>query len=232
MAVKQFIIVILLAISPILSFATDYYVATTALNLRTGPGTEFEVSATVLKDAEVELLSQAGNWYKVSYAGNIGYVHSKYLEFSRTISNPQVHVNERNFKPYLIAGIILAIIFLLYVFERQKIKRNQNLLKSATGLHRGTRSERELVLKLLKNGVPSHAIYHDLYLQTRPGKYSQIDLVVTSEVGIIVFEVKDFAGWIFGSGNHTQWTQVLAYGRIKHRFYNPILQKQPAHRRT
>ena len=39
-----------------------------------------------------------------------------------------------------------------------------------------------------------------------------------------VFEVKDYSGWLFGNGRQQQWTQVLNYGKEKHRFYNPILQ--------
>ena len=45
-----------------------------------------------------------------------------------------------------------------------------------------------------------------------------------TKVGILVFEVKDYSGWIFGNGGHEQWTQVMAYGRDKYRFYNPIRQ--------
>jgi hypothetical protein len=48
--------------------------------------------------------------------------------------------------------------------------------------------------------------------------------VVATKAGIIVFEVKDYSGWIFGAGYQPKWTQVLAYGKIKHQFYNPILQ--------
>jgi hypothetical protein len=36
--------------------------------------------------------------------------------------------------------------------------------------------------------------------------------------------IKDYSGWIFGKGNQTKWTQVLAYGREKYCFYNPIMQ--------
>ena len=39
-----------------------------------------------------------------------------------------------------------------------------------------------------------------------------------------MFEVKDYGVCIFGKGNQNQWTQVLAYGRDKYRFYNPIRQ--------
>lgn len=40
----------------------------------------------------------------------------------------------------------------------------------------------------------------------------------------MVFEIKDYKGWIYGNENQYQWTQVLAYGKSKNRFYNPIMQ--------
>ena len=80
------------------------------------------------------------------------------------------------------------------------------------------------LLRLLKYGIPAQTIFHDQYLKKYNGDFSQIDLVVITEVGIIVFEVKDYSGWIFGSGNQSQWTKVLAYGKQKYRFYNPIMQ--------
>ncbi len=51
-----------------------------------------------------------------------------------------------------------------------------------------------------------------------------MDVVAITEVGVIVFEVKDYSGWIFGNGKQSKWTQVLAYGKEKYRFYNPIMQ--------
>ena len=81
-----------------------------------------------------------------------------------------------------------------------------------------------MILKLLKHEIPAITIYHDLYVERYSGQYSQIDAVVVTRVGIIVFEVKDYSGWIFGKGYQNYWTQVLAYGKEKHRFYNPILQ--------
>lgn len=103
-------------------------------------------------------------------------------------------------------------------------KQNKELIQSVTSLSRGTASERHLILTLLKSGIHPQAIFHDLYIAKNDGKFSQIDLVVATRVGIIVFEVKDFSGWIYGKGNQTNWTQVLAYGNEKYRFYNPILQ--------
>ena len=127
---------------------------------------------------------------------------------------------EDNGIPYLsVALIILTGIFLLVHLLRiiRKI-RDRRLISTVTSLKRGTSSERDLVLTLLKKGIPSLTIFHDLYVERPGGNYSQIDLVVATKVGIIVFEVKDYSGWIFGDGRYTQWTQVLAYGKQKYRF--------------
>ena len=121
--------------------------------------------------------------------------------------------------------IIVCSIFLLIALLLIFIKiRNRRLLETVTKLNRGTRTERDLVLKLLKSGILAQTIFHDLYVKKYNDNYSQIDLVVATKVGIIVFEVKDYSGWIFGTGNKPKWTQVLAYGKRKYHFYNPIMQ--------
>ena len=96
---------------------------------------------------------------------------------------------------------------------------------AVTSANRGEYSERDLICRLLEIGIPSTIIFHDLYLPDNGG-YTQIDLVVPTSVGIFVFEVKDYSGWIFGDANNSKWTQVLAYGREKHQFYNPIMQNE------
>ncbi len=122
---------------------------------------------------------------------------------------------------WIIAILILAVI----VIVRIEIQNNR-LLKTVTSLSRGTGTERDLVLTLLKSGVPKETIFHDLYLKKSNGKYCQVDVVVATSVGIIVFEIKRYSGWIFGSGYQRQWTQVLAFGLEKHRFYNPVIQNK------
>lgn len=121
----------------------------------------------------------------------------------------------------LISTLIIAIFFSL-----NKWRKNMALLRTVTSVNRGTWSERKLILKLLKHEIPAITIYHDLYVERCRGQYSQIDAVVVTRVGIIVFEVKDYSGWIFGNGYQNYWTQVLAYGKEKHKFYNPILQNK------
>ena len=126
---------------------------------------------------------------------------------------------------YIIAGIIIGLIFFVVVPWIQKL-RDRKLLKTVTSLYRGTKSERNLVLKLLKQGISAETIFHDLYIEKSNGKFSQMDIVVATTEGVVVFEVKDYSGWIFGSGHHSHWTKVLAYGKRKYRFYNPIKQNQ------
>lgn len=123
--------------------------------------------------------------------------------------------------------LILLLVFCIKHFDDSVYEYNNHdieLIESVTSLDRGTASERFLILTLLKLGINPHAIFHDVYIKKNDGTFAQIDLVVATRVGIIVFEVKDFSGWIFGKGNQTKWTQVLAFGEQKYRFYNPVLQ--------
>ncbi|MDE6481621.1 MAG: NERD domain-containing protein [Alphaproteobacteria bacterium] len=110
-----------------------------------------------------------------------------------------------------------------YSWFTNHIHKNEQIT-SVTSLERGTWSERDLIYELLEHGIPAGAIFHDLYINKFGDKYTQIDLVVATKVGLIVFEVKDYKGWIFGRGNQDKWTQVLSYGDRKYRFYNPIKQ--------
>lgn len=124
---------------------------------------------------------------------------------------------------FLILVFILLSVVSILVYSEFK---DRELLKTVTNLNRGTRSERKMVLKFLKSGIKSTAIFHDIYLNNGNGKYSQIDLVVATKVGIVVIEVKEYSGWIFGTENQINWTQILAYGKRKYKFYNPILQNK------
>ena len=123
--------------------------------------------------------------------------------------------------------LTLAIIGFLIIYTSIKSyrrKKDRELISSVTSLTRGTPSEKILILQLLKNGTPPITIFHDLIIKKENYEFSQIDMVLVTSEGIIVFEVKDFSGWIYGSGNNTNWTKVLSYGKNKYKFYNPIKQ--------
>lgn len=121
---------------------------------------------------------------------------------------------------YLLLLLIIVIVIVSYLNHR----RDRKLLCTVSSPTRGTRAERKLIVKMLKKGVHPKAIFHDLYVKKKSGGYSQIDLVVATPQGLVVIEVKDYSGWLFGNARQRYWTQILNYGQEKYRFYNPIMQ--------
>lgn len=120
--------------------------------------------------------------------------------------------------------ILIAAITGIVVLVR-RYQYNQGYISHEppiTSRDRGTFTERRLINTLLNRGYKRTAIYHDLYL----GKMSQVDAVLCTDVGLIVIEVKDYTGWLFGNGYNEKWTQVSGYGAYKYRFYNPVRQNQ------
>lgn len=128
----------------------------------------------------------------------------------------------------IIVLVALGIIVLIaHIIKTKEEEEHHEQIQSVTSLDRGTWSERDLIFKLLNEcDIDKRAIYHDLYIRKENGTYTQIDLAVPTPQGIIVFEVKDYSGWIFGNGNSKYWMQILAYGQEKHQFYNPIWQNR------
>lgn len=119
----------------------------------------------------------------------------------------------------LLIGLILWIAYQIYLKRKER-----KLIEQVTPITRGEKSERKVILSLLKEGINPKAIFHDLYIQKPNREYTQIDVAVATKAGIIVLEVKDYSGWIFGNEHQKYWTQLLAFGKQKHRFYNPVMQ--------
>lgn len=123
----------------------------------------------------------------------------------------------------IITACVFLIIFLV-LFIKYRI--DLRLLKKVTTVDRGTRSERKLIIDLLKFGIQSDCIFHDLYIETKAYNYSQSDVVILTDIGIIVFEVKEYKGWLYGNNDRTYWTQTLKnnHNYKKYKFYNPLKQ--------
>ncbi len=59
---------------------SGYYYATTGLNVRKGPGTNYKIVDELEKGERVTYLDKSGNWYKVRTArGVVGYCYKSYL---------------------------------------------------------------------------------------------------------------------------------------------------------
>ena len=83
----------------------------------------------------------------------------------------------------------------------------------------------ESIIQLLLNNTQLgyRKILRNLYVPYK-GKTTEIDVVMLHETGIYVIESKNYSGWIFGSEDQKQWTQVNGYNKKK--FYNPIWQNR------
>jgi hypothetical protein len=59
----------------------------------------------------------------------------------------------------ILISIIICFLIISIVRKSNQIKKEKELIKSVTSLNRGTSSERELILGLLKNGIPKETIF-------------------------------------------------------------------------
>ena len=117
---------------------------------------------------------------------------------------------------FLIIGIVIVgfIIFTLVKYDVFHIPTTEEI---------GELGE-NYVSQFLSN-VPNSVVFDDVILfDTKTKKSSQIDHIVVRPNGVFVVETKNYAGRVYGNDNQREWTQVLAYGETKNRFYNPIKQ--------
>lgn len=194
--------------------------------LRDSSSTQSKALTTLNKGDILEVKDSINNWYSVTLNENglSGFVGKTYIE-----KDNQSFFNLTFKKDYILPSLLILIVsyfIIRYIKRKINLKRYVELIESVTSFDRGTPSEKHLISILLKNGISPDIIFHDLCVEINEGEYSQIDLVLTTTEGVIVVEVKDFSGWIYGSGSKSNWTKVLAYGKKKYRFYNPIKQNK------
>lgn len=71
----------------------------------------------------------------------------------------------------------------------------------------------------------NHKLLTNLYIPKEDGSTTEIDLLMISEVGIFVFESKNYSGWIYGNEKYKNWTQTFP-NKQKFKFFNPIWQNK------
>lgn len=113
--------------------------------------------------------------------------------------------------------IFVIIISIVFILNRSRV------FNRPTAEEIGQRGE-QIVSNFL-SGFPDSIIFNDLTLfDEKTKKSTQIDHIVIRHNGVFVVETKNLAGRIYGNDNQREWIQVLAYGKDKNRFYNPIKQ--------
>lgn len=111
------------------------------------------------------------------------------------------------------ALLVLAIIVVLLIsFSR-------------TPKGKGIIGEWEVRLILGRTKKGEKYVLNNILFDTKT-KSCQIDHILINKNGIFVIETKNYSGRIYGNDNQLEWTQVLQYGRVKNKFYNPVKQNQ------
>ena len=114
--------------------------------------------------------------------------------------------------PIIIALVVTIIIAIITIIK--KTKSPEEL---------GQKGE-SLVSNAIGDSIPgARYVFHNLVLYENDNS-CQIDHVVINAFGVFVIETKNYSGTIYGDETQLNWTQVLAYGKEKHTFYNPVKQ--------
>jgi len=116
---------------------------------------------------------------------------------------------EGNFMPFLM-GILIIFIIIITVYIRRPETRGKF----------GENKVKWIIGETIEN---KQYVINDLILG-QSGETTQIDHIVINPRGIFVIETKNYSGKIYGSESQYEWTQVLAYGNVKNKLYNPLKQ--------
>lgn len=88
---------------------------------------------------------------------------------------------------------------------------------------RGKRGENRVRRIIGKTQEGLRYVFND-YKIVDEGMSCQIDHILINQNGVFVIETKNYSGNIYGTDDQREWTQVLAYGKIKNKIYNPVKQ--------
>ena len=109
---------------------------------------------------------------------------------------------------FIVIGFIVFLLFIKFYSPKMK----------------GWFGEKSISNRLVKLDSEKYIILNDIILKTEKGTLTQIDHIVVSTFGIFVIETKNYAGMLFGKEKDKEWIQVLNYGKIKNKLYNPVKQ--------
>lgn len=125
--------------------------------------------------------------------------------------------------PFAITAVVLFIVAgLIWLFACHGIDKIRHPEEWAD---EGKSGEQIIYRTLIDQiHVPENQVLRNVYIPTADGKTSEIDLLVVSKKGLLVFECKNYAGNVYGDAQRNKWIQYL--GKKKSFFYNPFMQNR------
>lgn len=120
----------------------------------------------------------------------------------------------------IIFTVIIIVLFIIGFFtgESDTSYRDENYRERASFFE-------ENVYNTIVQYVNKDYVYKNLYIKRKNNRYTEIDILAVHQAGVLIFECKDYNGWIFGEENRHTWYQTFKTGD-SYEFYNPIFQNQ------
>lgn len=125
--------------------------------------------------------------------------------------------------PFVVTAVVLFIVAgLIWLFAYHGIDKIRH---PEEWTDEGKSGEQIIYRTLIDQiHVPENQVLRNVYIPTADGKTSEIDLLVVSKKGLLVFECKNYAGNVYGDAQRNKWIQYL--GKKKSFFYNPFMQNR------
>lgn len=117
---------------------------------------------------------------------------------------------------------IILFMYDLFTFFSSKYKQKSGHSFFKMYFSKGNYGEFALYRKAIRF-FGKESVLTNIYLENKNTEMTEIDVLAVSTKGIYVFEMKNYAGYIYGSENDQFWTQVLNRW-TKNKFYNPLRQ--------
>lgn len=130
--------------------------------------------------------------------------------------------------------VVLAIIIGIFVHKNKKYKETSYYRFTKNSywkllFDKGKLGEYAIFKRLKYMENENAKFLFNVYIPKEDGTTTEIDVLLICPKGIIVFESKNYSGWIFGNESNKNWTQTLPRGRgksEKSHFLNPIIQNK------
>ena len=93
----------------------------------------------------------------------------------------------------------------------------------------GTLGEYLIYKKLKKFEKHGAKFLFNVYIPKGDGGTTEIDILMICHQGLVVFESKNYGGWIYGNEFQPNWCQIFPTGDWKEHheyFYNPVMQNR------
>lgn len=104
--------------------------------------------------------------------------------------------------PIIIIIILLLVCGIVWLFFNHGLDKLKHPEEWKTV---GSSGERILYNTMIKKfNIPESQMFRNVYIPTKNGKTSEIDLLFVSKKGIFVFEVKNYGDNIYGDANRSE----------------------------